>query len=57
MQLETVETRVFQLTLTQEEVNWLHNAMQNPIAGVHPHQEDDEERKMRLNFFGASFLF
>jgi hypothetical protein len=42
------------LTLTQEETDWLHLVMQNPLHGQHPSEESKEDAEMRLKFFNAT---
>ncbi|GEK52376.1 hypothetical protein [Vreelandella venusta] len=44
------------LSLTPEEVQWLHGVMQNPLHGQSPQEEDIADRTMRRAFFNATDL-
>lgn len=42
------------LTLSEEEANWLHQAMQNPLWEHDPSKEDPKDKQMRESFFHAT---
>jgi hypothetical protein len=43
----------FSVELTEEETNWLVAAIQNPLHGESPQQEQRESRTHRLSIFCA----
>ena len=42
------------LKLDEEERQWLHSVMQNPLWGQHPFDEDPVDRHHRKVFFDAT---
>ncbi len=49
----TTEVKVT-LTMNQQESEWLHAVMQNPLHGEHPNSEQDYDKNMRHAFFSAT---
>ena len=48
----TIENQpVYKLELSLHEVKWLKEAMQNPLYGEHPDEEDVDNRYFRELFF------
>jgi hypothetical protein len=43
------------LELNEEESQWLHDVMQNPLYEQYPNQEDAHDKTMRERFFKATF--
>ena len=48
---------VVTLIMSEEEADWLHRAMQNPLHGGDPNQESQEDAVMRQKFWEASKTF
>lgn len=44
------------LELTQDEANWLHSVMQNPLFNQTPDEESLGDREMRQKFFTATSI-
>jgi len=53
IKIDTVTSAEYQLTLTEDEINWLHGVMQNPMYGL-PDDEADYDRDMRNRFWSAT---
>jgi hypothetical protein len=54
MQSSAQTTKTTTLVLTEEEAEWLHRNMQNPLHGQHVILEDDNDAVMRMKFFNAT---
>lgn len=40
--------------LTEDDIKWLHEVMQNPLHGEHPLDEDESNRFFRSRMFEAT---
>ena len=49
-------TTLVGLELTQDEANWLHSVMQNPLFNQTPDEESLGDREMRQKFFTATSI-
>ena len=49
--MEVTVERTVEVSLNADEAEWLLRAMQNPIGGEHPRDEEPEDREMRSDFF------
>ena len=54
MQVNTVITRKVVLELSEEEAEWLHAVMQNPIWNPSAEEELLKDSTMRQRFFAAT---
>ncbi len=45
MEIKRIDQPLFNLVLTVREAQWLATVMQNPLHGVHMHQEDAYDKK------------
>ncbi len=54
MQVKVHKTFQVTLELTEEETEWLHAVMQNPLDGKDPRNEDPFNAQMRNRFFTAT---
>jgi len=45
------KTITVEFTLNEEEAVWLKGLVQNPIGGVNPEDENEQDRKMRHKFW------
>lgn len=51
---ETITLKTITLVLDEEEAEWLHGNMQNPLHGLDAMEETSEDAMMRLKFFNAT---
>lgn len=54
MQVNRTREVVITLVLTEEEAQWLHGTLQNPLNGVSLQNEDPLDNAMRRRFFEAT---
>ena len=54
MEVKTIVTVNRHLHLTEEEAEWLHAAMQNPINSFNPETESPADKEMRARFWNAT---
>jgi hypothetical protein len=53
MQTNTKITQTITLVLNEREAEWLKGLMQNPIGGMDPQDEPEDDREMRRIFWEA----
>lgn len=56
MNVKIIKTTRLILELNEEEANWLHGVMQNPLWGETPGSEDHYHAKMRKKFLDATSI-
>lgn len=56
MNVEIIKTARLILELNEEEANWLHAVMQNPLWDETPESEDPQDAIMRKKFFDATSI-
>ena len=55
MEVKTKTVKTITLELTEEERDWIHGVMQNPLHGLLPTEEGEQDAKMRRLFFENTF--
>ena len=51
MEVKTEAVKTTWIGLTEEESTWLHSVMQNPLHGLLPTEEGEQDARMRRIFF------
>lgn len=55
MEVNTVIPKQIVLNLTEQEAEWLHSVMQNPLHNQSYEDESVEDSTMRVIFFNATY--